>query len=121
MSKNISGMTVKLTLTINAAGHVATIYITVKGLNMKEMLLREGNEESKAGTNNNDDESACIKNFRHYHDKVYVPFIKNQESVVNRLRYKKKTDEVPDFLAVSGWIDGAVDQLATILSKHILN
>eukprot|EP00957_Ditylum_brightwellii_P042597 3225548-Ditylum_brightwellii.AAC.2 len=48
--KNVNGMTVKLTTTINAAGQVAAIYITVKCLSMSEIPLREDVEASVPGS-----------------------------------------------------------------------
>eukprot|EP00957_Ditylum_brightwellii_P175594 13369616-Ditylum_brightwellii.AAC.1 len=37
------------------------------------------------------------------------------------MKYKKKNDVVPDFSTSSGWIDGAVDQLAAILNDEVLD
>eukprot|EP00957_Ditylum_brightwellii_P141059 10746294-Ditylum_brightwellii.AAC.1 len=137
-------MRIKLTTTINAAGQLSNICITVKGLNTKELPIRDDSDDSRASvvvkeipgfaistlfdctfevkgfiaflrSDGNADETTSVQNFKKYHEKVYMTFInENRASVCRSLSIKDDIDQVPEYLTACGWIDGATDQLAAL-------
>eukprot|EP00957_Ditylum_brightwellii_P018468 1389334-Ditylum_brightwellii.AAC.1 len=49
LKKRQQGMRARLTTSINGAGQVSAIYVAIRGLAQREILIREDDEDSKAG------------------------------------------------------------------------
>jgi hypothetical protein len=133
-SNKMNGMRVKLTWTFSGAGICAPLFVTVTGLNDREMpsdvdmiVVKipglciggcgvSGNKEvgyvvfMKKG---NGGEEAP---FKYYHDKVLMPFIKQQREDF----HGADGIAVRDDLTAVSWSDGDMSQIKAVASEHQL-
>ena len=140
-NKKVNGMRFRLTTTINAAGQLSRIYVTIKGLSEKELPIKENDDgvlvKKVPGfalsrvfdpssqvegyivfirSNPEHEESSYVRNFKHYHDNVYSTFIQeNRDNERRKLNLEtKEGEQIPSCLTSCGWMDGATDQLSAV-------
>ena len=120
--KSTEGMRVRLTTSINGAGQVAAVYVTVRGLSQKEIPIREDDEASKAGIivkeipglclshvfdsnaqikgyvvfmrgDAKDTDSISTKNFKYYHEHVFTNFVDSaRKCAQEKYRHSEEID-----------------------------
>ena len=127
-------MRVKLTYTFSGAGSIAPIFITVMGLNDRELAennialkiegLSIGGSGVTVGTKQcgyllfmKGQKGADYDRYRHYRDNVLIPFI--NQSHVDYTGWREGT-EIPQKLKAVSWCDGDLAQIENIVSKESL-
>ena len=133
-SDHMNGMRVKLTWTLSGGGTCAPLFVTVTGLNERElpsgdMLIFQvaGLCIGGSGVGANEQEGYIVftrsghdqKRFEFYQSNVLLPFI-------NSLRKEYSNSDIsdgisiPDELTAAAWCDGDLPQMNAVVNNHNL-
>ena len=133
-SDHMNGMRVKLTWTLSGGGTCAPLFVTVTGLNERElpsgdMLVVQvaGLCIGGSGVGANEQEGYIVftksgqdqKRFEFYQSNVLLPFINSLRKEYSNLNISDGIS-IPDELTAAAWCDGDLPQMNAVVNNHNL-